>query len=220
MDHIGPLYCETLIDAANRLFPIEPLNTLTSIIPVGAGLLALWWLWRNRYQHVIPYALALLALLTGIGSVLWHGTRTSLALSFDVVPGLLYFLLILVAWPSLLANRFWGYAALTVTIGGTWGLTYSFPPLPVAGPPLWLFGVSTAVAVFLLSVTYVRARWAFTNSCLMVVAALAAALFRTIDLLVCDVLPFGTHFLWHIFLGVAAYAGVRLTAQLGARRVS
>ena len=42
----------------------------------------------------------------------------------------------------------------------------------------------------------------------------AAAFFRSIDLASCAVVPFGTHFLWHILLSTAAYCCVVLIARL------
>lgn len=32
-----------------------------------------------------------------------------------------------------------------------------------------------------------------------------ALLFRTIDLMLCDYIPIGTHFLWHLFNGLLVY---------------
>jgi hypothetical protein len=41
-------------------------------------------------------------------------------------------------------------------------------------------------------------------------SAVLALVFRTVDTegLVCDSVPMGTHFLWHIFLSAAAFAGL------------
>jgi hypothetical protein len=38
---------------------------------------------------------------------------------------------------------------------------------------------------------------------------LAALFFRTIDNEVCTVLPIGTHFLWHILIGLVTYLAMR-----------
>jgi hypothetical protein len=38
---------------------------------------------------------------------------------------------------------------------------------------------------------------------------LAALFFRTIDNEVCPVLPIGTHFLWHILIGLVTYLAMR-----------
>jgi hypothetical protein len=51
---------------------------------------------------------------------------------------------------------------------------------------------------------------------------LAALFFRTIDNEVCPVLPIGTHFLWHLLIGLVTYLAMRslilsTTTQVGAR---
>jgi hypothetical protein len=49
---------------------------------------------------------------------------------------------------------------------------------------------------------------------------LAALFFRTIDNEVCPVLPIGTHFLWHILIGLVTYLAMRpliLSAATGVR---
>jgi hypothetical protein len=43
---------------------------------------------------------------------------------------------------------------------------------------------------------------------------LAAAIFRSIDLLVCPYVPFGTHFLWHLGLSTAACLGIVLMVRM------
>ena len=48
----------------------------------------------------------------------------------------------------------------------------------------------------------------------MMGCAIVAASLRTLDLSVCEAIPVGTHFFWHIFLGMAAYAGVRMMVLL------
>jgi hypothetical protein len=50
----------------------------------------------------------------------------------------------------------------------------------------------------------------------------AALFFRTIDNEVCSVLPIGTHFLWHILIGLVTYLVMRslilsTTTQVGSR---
>ncbi len=51
---------------------------------------------------------------------------------------------------------------------------------------------------------------------------LAALFFRTIDNEVCSVLPIGTHFLWHLLIGLVTYLAMRslilsTTTGVGAR---
>lgn len=212
----GPLYCETFLNTTN-IFPIEPINVLTSLVPVVAGLLAFWWLRRQGSTDKVAYTLAVLAALTGLGSVLWHGLRTNLALTLDVLPGLLYFLTLLFFWPCRLKNRWWSYGVIMGLFTSVFALAYILPDASRNGPPLSLF---VSVAIFasgLLYLTYHKNRQAFLWGAVMIVAALIAATSRTVDLSTCEIVPVGTHFLWHIFLGIAAYCGVRLLSELSPR---
>ena len=43
---------------------------------------------------------------------------------------------------------------------------------------------------------------------------IGAAFFRSIDLIVCPYVPFGTHFLWHIGLSTAACLGIVLMVRM------
>lgn len=210
---IGPYYCETALAQATS-FPIEPINTWTSLIPVVTGVLALLWLRRHEIHDTAAYILASLAVLTGVGSALWHGLRTGLMLTFDVLPGLAYFLVILLMWPYRLYNRWWAYACVVALFGAVQAAFLFVPTVSRGGPPATLFLVITIFAAVLLVLTYKRARAALPWGIVMVGAAALAATFRSIDLYTCTTLPFGTHFLWHTFLALAAYAGVRFLVWL------
>jgi len=37
---------------------------------------------------------------------------------------------------------------------------------------------------------------------------------RSIDLMMCGIIPFGTHFIWHILLSLAAYLGIVMLLRL------
>ena len=37
---------------------------------------------------------------------------------------------------------------------------------------------------------------------------------RSIDLMTCSIIPFGTHFIWHILLSLAAYLGIVMLLRL------
>ncbi|NBD73870.1 hypothetical protein GVX82_02405 [Patescibacteria group bacterium] len=213
MHEVGPLYCETPLSVP-AAFPVELINTVTSLVPSLFGVLAIVWLWRVGSRRPELYTLGVLAVATGVGSALWHGLRTPLSLALDVFPGVLYFLLFTFLW----THRLGGYRLAvavplllaTLVIGLFW-LEPSFAP---EGPPLAFFVGTALVSFGLIALTYRRDRRAGHLATLMIAAALLAAGFRTIDLATCGLIPFGTHFLWHVFLGAAVYLGVRLLATL------
>lgn len=222
--HVGPLYCETppvpdgVFDVAS-LFPLEPVNVLTSVFPALVGAYLLWYLYRRRLLLSDLLVLAVATLMVGVGSVMWHGVRTEMALFLDWFPGFVAFIIFMFLWPMYLKNRWWGYA----TVCSLFTLTFVLGPLfrdilPSNGPPIALFFVVGVVASGLLYVTWREygavAYWGIA----MLMAAIVAAVSRTIDLETCGDLPgFGTHAFWHIALGTASLCGVILLTQIKER---
>jgi hypothetical protein len=72
MQRTTPIYCETSLNMLGS-FPAEPINTYTSLAPVLFGALALMYLVRQRESSRVAYILAILAILTGLGSVAENG---------------------------------------------------------------------------------------------------------------------------------------------------
>ncbi len=200
-----PVYCETWLYGYGS-FPAEPLNAATSLVPVVLGALAFYFLIRRGEGGPVVYLLATLLIATGLGSTAWHATREQAALTADTAPGLLYFAVILFFWVYYLGGRFWGFsplASIALLVHFLW---------PVSREALFIVlgAFVVALALGLLGLTYRRRRAAFKPALVTVgFAALALAL-RSIDLQVCETISFGTHFFWHIFLGTAAYAGIRM----------
>lgn len=207
-----PYYCETALNAIGS-FPAEPVNSLTSLVPAVIGALALWQLWREGWGGRIALLLAGLTLLTGLGSTAWHALRTPLALTLDTAPGVLYFLVVVLAWPAMLGSR-----KLSAIVPA--GLVAVAVLMPRDDRLLFIAAIVLALlatAVLLLVLTWQRCRPAFPPALAMVGAAAMALGFRSLDLQACDTIPIGTHFLWHIFLGLAAYAGIRMAVALANR---
>lgn len=213
----GPIYCEMLTDSGTGWL-FEPINTWTNLAPIAAGLLALWFLWRQRATGAVPWALAVLLLSTGVGSFIWHGFHSRWALTVETATGLLFFLCY-VAWWSW---RLWGWrggpvacvAFLAVAIGQFWVVLPS-STLEVG------FRVIAAAMLFGTALLWSTAR-KFDGKILRIGAAslglaAAAASFRSLDLLACEVVPFGTHFLWHILLALAAYTAIRMAVAADRR---
>lgn len=217
---VGPIYCETFLNPTGT-FPFEPINTLTSFVPLILGVVALIWLYKRQHGTPLLYLIAAGTAATGFGSVLWHAFRTPLSLSLDVFPGLLTFLLIVWYWPYLLGGRWWSYATITALFGGVYLLAWLFPFGDANGPPYVLFGVVAFVGGILTYFTYKRAgKLCLAGAGLMILLALIAAVVRTLDLATCTIIPFGIHFFWHIFLGTAAFVATIFLAKLRVERES
>lgn len=215
---MGPTYCETPVGLFS--FPAEPWNTWSNLVIVAYGITALYLLWKQGHRAYDLYFLALLIVLNGIGSLLWHGTRTGWALTFDVAPGLLFLFTLVVLWSRRLFD--WKRAGLIllaflvlVQVGGVLS-SYSdlgFQTFFV-GPALAVI----AVAGFLMYRSYLRwGRVAFWMLGALLLA-LVALIMRTIDSDACSVIPMGTHFLWHVFLSSASFLSILFLAKLDTLR--
>lgn len=210
----GPIYCEMLTDSGDGWL-FEPLNTWTNLAPIAAGLLALFYLHRQRgagvVPGVVPWVLALLLLATGIGSFVWHGFHDRWALTVETLTGLLFFLCY-VAWWSC---RLWGWrvglAACVAFLAVAIGQFFVIAPSGPTDAGFRVIAVVLPYGALLLWATAKRFGRVWRIGALSLVLAAAAASARSLDLPACEIVPFGTHFLWHILLALAAYTAIRTT---------
>lgn len=186
-------YCER----TDNSYWSEPVNALTNL----AFLLAAAVMWRRLGGARLPLARAMVGLLAliGIGSWLWHTHAQAWAGMADVLP-IVVFILVYVFAASRDYLGLPGWGAGLVTLG--------FIPYAAATVPLFRLvpglGSSAAYApvpllILLYAVLLARrlpgvARGLALGAAILVVSLTA----RTLDGPLCDVTPFGTHFLWHV----------------------
>jgi hypothetical protein len=135
------------------------------------------------------------------------------------VPGVLYLLVLTVLWIRQLYGWVAGIvgmlAMIAISITGVRYFGDSFatitPNLRFA--PFYL----TVIVVGALMVTGAWRKFGRDTAMLGITALLfgvGAAVARSIDLLVCPIIPIGTHFLWHIGLSTAACLGLFLIVDM------
>jgi len=185
----------------------EPLNAVSNV----SFLLAAWaaWVVAKRTGALSAGVRALIAIgaSVGIGSILWHTYPTMLTLILDSVP-----ILIFIMW------YIWLYVRNVVGVR---------PPFAVASAAAFLLATLLAfpfagvlhgafvytpglVVTLVLGLFHARERRVARFTLLAAAGVyLAALFFRTIDNEVCPVLPIGTHFLWHILIGLVTYLAMR-----------
>lgn len=219
MPSFGPIYCETpTIEFLS--FPAEPVNTWTNGPTILLGLIALYLVWRRAPRAWALYVLGFLIFATGVGSTLWHGFRTPLFLSLDVLPGILAFFLIVFLWPTYLFHRYAGYAATLGVVGVIFLATrlidvaQSFTPFLI---PIVSAAILCATLTFFTFRRFGSLGWYGVVSFIL---AGSAAIFRTLDLSTCAALSFGTHFLWHILLGAGAFCVLMLFLSTERKKLS
>jgi hypothetical protein len=216
----GPIYCET---GHSWLFMAEPVNTITNAFIILSALAAFAHIRKARIG--LPADLSiLLALLfaTGLGSFAWHAFRTRMALAFDAIPGLLFLFVFTGFWIGRLFGRWAGIAgavALMLAAAGSIVLTVTlFPGIRNYPPAISLapaYATISLIGFFLVVATIRKIGWTAAEIVSgALVCAIGAAICRSIDLMVCREIPFGTHFLWHILLSLSAYLSIVFLVRL------
>lgn len=206
----GAGYCERLSGA----FWAEPLNAVSNAAFLLAALAAFLLLRRRGRRDWPAEALTALVAIIGIGSFLFHTMPQRWTLLADVVPIQLFAL----CYFGLALNRFLGLSPLAAAIGAIlfpaacFGLASGLTPqLPAgmrgsagyAGFLIGLFGVALAA----------RARSDGAAGGRIAVAGLVFALslaFRSVDSVLCDAIPFGLHWGWHLLNGLLLYLLLRV----------
>lgn len=216
----GPIYCET---GHPWLFMAEPVNTITNAAIIIAAYLAYRYVRKSRvgFSGDLVVLIFLLAAV-GIGSTLWHGLRTGWALELDWIPGVLFLLVFtalwfrqLFGWAAGIGGAILMYAATIASVAFTWrtfdalqGVSHNFRFVP---------GFAT-IALFGLALIIATARKygskAAMQGVVILLCGIGAAVFRSIDLIVCPYVPFGTHFLWHLLLSTASFLGILLLVRM------
>ena len=186
----------------------EPLNAVSNVSFLLAALAA--WVLAKRTGALSVGVRVLIAIgaSVGIGSILWHTYPTMLTLILDSVPILIF--IIWYIW--LYARNVIGMRPLFAVASAAAFLLATFLALPFAGVLHGAFVYTPGLIVTLvLGVLHARARRRAARFTLLAAAGvyLAALFFRTIDNEVCPVLPIGTHFLWHLLIGLVTYLAMR-----------
>lgn len=219
---IGPIYCET---GHPWLGMAEPVNTITN----AAILIAAWFAYRYARQQKVRFSTDLVLLLflltwVGIGSALWHGLRTSWALTLDWVPGVLYLLVLTVLWIRQLYGWLAGIAGMiAMAFLSMAGVGYFGHALAAITPnlrfaPMYLTVIIIGAVMVAGSWVKFGRNYAVVGSTILLCGIVAAAA-RSVDLVVCPLVPTGTHFLWHIGLSTAACLGFILMVKMKRKRV-
>ncbi|HVU19978.1 MAG TPA: ceramidase domain-containing protein [Rhizomicrobium sp.] len=208
------MYCET---GHPWLFMAEPVNTITNAFIILAAILAFRQVRNARIGWPADIVILLFLLFaTGIGSFAWHAFRTRVALAFDAIPGLLFLFVFTGVWIGRLFGRWAGILGafgLLIAAFGSMYLTFTFyPGIRAYQPAISLapaYATISVIGSFLVWMTVRKIGWTSAQIVsLALVCAIFAAICRSVDLMMCSIVPFGTHFAWHILLSTAAYLAI------------
>lgn len=209
------LYCER----TDPSFWAEPVNAITNASFLIAALAA-FWQWRRDGGRDIPVLLLIvLTAVIGIGSFIFHTVATRGAALFDTVPiavfiyGYLFFALrrffglsLLLSLILLVAFIAFSYAEAAIVPRGTLNGSHAYLP--------------ALAATFVVGFLAKRPAKPFILAAGVTIAV--SLIFRSVDIVVCDALPLGTHFLWHSLNGLGLYLLLRaaLVDATAARKTS
>jgi len=195
------LYCER----TGPGFWAEPLNALTN----GAFLLAAGDIWR-RLDHDAGRDLRLLTALiamVGIGSFVFHTVAERWASLLDVS----FIAMFVLAFIHRALRRLHGWShhmagsAVVVTIGASAALAMTVQLPALNGSELYLGPWGALIALALSCPQADAARWLRRAAVLFMLSMLL----RSVDMSICDRLPVGTHFLWHLNNAGVLWCGMR-----------
>jgi len=184
-------YCER-IDAS---FWSEPLNAVTNAVFLMAAI----WVLRREELNNKARALAFLLGMIGIASFLFHSVATAWAGALDVLFILLFTLLyIFVATEDFLGLP--RRSALVVTLGYfPFSVVVDWLTLPLSVLGSTRIYIPILILITLYSLILYKKFPYLSRGLAMGALLLTISMFaRSVDLPLCEIIPTGTHFLWHI----------------------
>jgi len=207
MEH--PVYCE------QPLFQhfFEPLNTLTNLFFVLAGIILIFQLKKAKALTLPAIWLSSLLIIIGIGSLLWHLYRSDFTLLIDLIPIALFIFSYLVAYVLKVTHQVL-FRILLIA-----GFFIYAPLITILVNRLSLDFLGNGGAPYLVSISYLAVIQLFNlwkkvpvirQSLVIVIVFFLSLLFRQLDMVLCDQIHFGTHFIWHILNAVTLYLMIRL----------
>lgn len=201
------VYCERL---GTSLWA-EPLNATSNLVFFIVGIILTFQLNRMplRLKRRLEWLLIYLLYLIGIGSLLWHTTVKWWAQWLDVVPIALFIGIYLLAYSYRILHK--KPRDCLLLLGG-FGISHLliaivFPLQAFNGS---LFYLPTLFSIPLLAwATPATALGSKTDLRIASLTFFLAFIARSSDQMLCPYLSTGTHFIWHILVGITLFLAVR-----------
>ncbi|MEO9870410.1 hypothetical protein [Ekhidna sp.] len=197
----GPIYAETDLTA----YISEPWNALSSLAIV---LPSIYWAFRlkwNAKEFPFLYFLMPLLFLGGMGSTLFHAFRSSkFLLWMDVFPTAVVTLSVSIYfWDKVLPKR-WQVATVVLPFAFIRYAVFDYftPHLAVnLSYTITGFLIFFPVFFYLMKHQYKHFKPIFISALFLALSLM----FRRVDYSVAQLIPMGSHFLWHILSGFGAF---------------
>ena len=176
----------------------EPLNAVTNLAFIIAAII----FWRRSGRVPMARVLSFLLFVIGIGSFLFHTHATIWASVADVVPIGIFILvyLFVVNRDIVPMGRWYAVFATALFIPYAAALVPIFNQIPFIAISNFYW---TVPILLVLYAVFLRKRPGIAQGFLLGAALLCLSItIRSLDEILCDVFPIGTHFAWHILNGV------------------
>lgn len=197
----GQMYAETDFDR----FIVEPWNAVSSLFILMP---AVYWAVKLRGQYreypFITFCIPLL-FLGGLGSTLFHAFRNSpYLLLLDITPtAILTVALAIYFWIKVLPK--WWIALLIVVVSVS--IRYlAFYNMDRADAVIVSYAISGSVLFIPTLILLYQTKLSYSIYIFIsLICFILSFIFRQTDKIEQNLLPMGTHFLWHILTGVGAF---------------
>ncbi len=176
----------------------EPLNAVTNVAFIIAALI----LWRRSAGVPMARVLSGILFVIGVGSFLFHTHATIWASVADVAPiGIFILTYLFVVNRDMVPMGGWLAAFATALF-----IPYAAALVPMLNriPFIAISNFYWTVPILLaLYAVFLRRRPGIAQGFLIGAALLCLSItIRSLDEILCDVIPIGTHFIWHIMNGI------------------
>jgi len=196
-------YCERL----DPSFWAEPVNALTNVAFIAAAVMALSDWRRAGGSDRAVLALIVVVFAIGFGSFAFHTLATRGARLLDVIPiGVFIYGYFVLALRRMLGMP-WVYSIvlLVAFMALSNGLAIAVPRDVLNGSTGYFPALGALLIIGWLLRDTPQGRAMLTAAAIFIVSLAL----RIVDLDICDAVPLGTHFLWHVLNAVLLYLLLR-----------
>ena len=188
-------YCERV----DFTFWSEPLNAVTN----AAFLIAAVWMWQRSARVPEARVLCVILFAIGVGSFLFHTFATAWAAAADVIPIGIFILVYLFLVNRDLVGMRWWWAVLATA--GFAPYAYVIVMITNALPFFRISNFYWTVPILLFLYAFGLRRRMPQTARGMVLGGILLCIsisVRSVDEILCDAIPMGTHLGWHILNGI------------------
>lgn len=201
-------YCER---AGDPTFWAEPLNAVTNLSFIFFAILAIRILKPLSFKsHADIWGLVISMIAIGVGSALWHTYAVTWAVLADTIPIYIFInIYIFSLFIRIFKLRWWKAGLIWLayqSVGAWFSMNLSHDTLNGTIMYAPTYGLLVIALIWLSK----RGHEATSLMRKIVVVFTISLVFRTLDLELCDIIPVGTHFMWHILNGWVLYSLIKL----------